>query len=154
MSMSRLRSLLIPLVVALVPACGALKRAPRYGGKPVEIVLTTAEQEREGLQPVEAGAAVQGADAYLLTVDQWIELDGAALTTDIERKLLERDEAAVAAAVKRLLHVIAPYKCPKPTRVEVLVSPRRYVFVAFKAGRVRHVEVDPVRAPKAVVSFE
>lgn len=144
------------LTVGLAAAC----KSTEYGGKPVKVVLTTKEQERERLGPVPASASLQSlaANAYLATLDQWMDLKGRERMAEIERFALEGNERAHADAVKELLIALAPCKCPTPTPAEVLVFPRTHVFVASKANQVRSLEFQPHQLDpddrKAIVSFE
>lgn len=153
------RSILVlaSLAAGLASAC---MMGPEYGGKPVTVVLTTEEQERalHETVPLEASAGPGGANAYLLTLDQWLELDGPERAAEIERHRLEGKEDARVAKVKELLGALAPYKCPTLTPARVQVYPRRHLFVASRAGQLSHAEFDPVRLEppdrKVVVSLE
>jgi hypothetical protein len=128
-------------VIVLVLAAGAC-RGPEYGGKPVTVVLTTREQARSPGDD-DAPAAV----AYLIALDDWIELEGRERVAEIERLRLEGADAA--AASRRLLVDVARFKASTPTPVEARVYPRVHVFLAEQSGAVRFQEFDPVRMDPA-----
>jgi hypothetical protein len=141
--MKKPRLAFLPLIL-LVVAAGAC-RGPEYGGKPVTVVLTTREQAHSPADGDAPGAAV----AYLIALDDWIELKGRDRFAEIERLRLEGADADAAAACKRLLVDVARFKTSTPTPVEARVYPRVHVFLAERSGAVRFQEFDPVRMDPA-----
>jgi hypothetical protein len=115
---------------------------PKYGGKPVTVVLTTREQ----LAPIdEESGARAAAAAYVLDLDRWIALDGRERCAEIERLRLRGEDDVAAQRCQDLLADAAPYRASTLTPVEALVQPHLHVFLAERSGQLRFTEFDPVR---------
>jgi hypothetical protein len=132
------------LIALLFAACASTK----YGGRPVQVTLTTVEQEQAAAREAAAGTQEQpgagAANAYLLTLDQWLEVDGGERLADIERHRLEGAPDQRRRATTELLADLAPYKCATQTPVDVLVFPKLHVFVAERNGALGREQFDPI----------
>lgn len=139
------------LASALIFASALSCASTQYGGKQVTVTLSTLEQKQASTPEDQR----KGANAYLLTFDQWASLGGRQRMAELERLRLDGKPDELAAGTKKLLAELAEYKRAALTPVEVLVGPRMYVFVASKDSQLRSVEFNPVRAKdgEVLVSF-